>query len=302
MISESLDLNFIKIFVAVYREKNVSRAAENLGMSQSSLSHAIRKLREQLDDPLFVKSGHGVIPTSRADFLAKPFEDALDIIHDSIAQSAHFECRYQERVFVIATSDFGEFAILPELMKWLTEVSPNVRVKVVPADVVILEKQLFEGEVDIAIGYLPMINEKFRSQRLLKVDWITVLRRGHPLLEEEKTLENFSKYPQASFTLRTGKKFTDEDVTLKLQGLFRKAVLEVPSFMTLPHIVSRSNIITTVPRQMINYLSHHQEIVLLEPPVPLEGVHMNQYWHERLHNDPSHTWFRNVLFELCQRL
>lgn len=297
---DNLDLNLLKIFIVVHREKNISHAAEKLGMSQSSLSHYVRKLREQLDDPLFVKSGHGVVPTPRADLLIAPIEKAINSIQSIVTESSSFECQHQARTFVLSMSDFGEFVILPKLIEKLTKISPNIEIKVVPSDVTTLEKSLFDGEVDLAIGYLPMINEKFRSQRLVKVDWVSVVRSGHPILQEEMTAENFSKYPHASFTRRAGRNFTDIDVALDKLGLSRKVVLEVPSFVTLPQIVSRSNFVTTVPRQMIDYLSSHREICLIEPPLILDAIFMNQYWHERLHNDPSHTWFRSVLFELFQ--
>ena len=184
---ERIDLNLLQTFHAVHGARNVSRAAEQLGVSQPTVSHGLRRLRLLYDDPLFVRTQAGMVPTAKADRLAKAVEHALHILDVAIDEAGHFDPAQSGRTFRLHMSDIGETVFLPPLMDALARRAPAVRLDVFQLDDKDIQPALETGRIDLALGYLPVLGDAVQRQFLLHEKYVVVIRAGHPLARGRPT-------------------------------------------------------------------------------------------------------------------
>src|SRR3954454_18728918 len=180
-----VDLNLLRLFDAVYRTRNVSRAAELLDLTQPAASQGLSRLRTLIHDPLFMRSAGGVQPTPKAQRLADPVRQALATLEQALGESAGFDPARSGRTFHIHMSDIGESRFLPELMVVLRERAPNVRVQTRPVPREQIMEALDAGRIDFAFGFLPMVKDSQRL-RLLEDRYIVLLREGHPFARKRR--------------------------------------------------------------------------------------------------------------------
>ena len=183
---KDIDLNLLRLFDAVYRMRNVSRAAELMDLTQPAASQGLTRLRLLIKDPLFVRAGGGVQPTPKADRLANAVRSALSTLELALNESATFEPLVSRRVFRIHMSDIGEARFLPELMAVLRRLAPGVRVETSPVASTEIVSALDSGRIDFAFGFLPTVKDTQRM-RLLKDRYIVLLRAGHPFVKKQRT-------------------------------------------------------------------------------------------------------------------
>lgn len=296
----SVDLNLLTVFNAILTEQNITRAAASLGMSQPAMSNALRRLRELLKDPLFVRTGKGMLPTERARQLAAPVREALSLIQTTLSEQWAFDYATTTRTFNIATSDYGESVILPRLMDYLEKLAPHASLKATPVNEARLAAALARGETDLAIGNLDFLDE-FEAQPLLTESFICVARQDHPQVRDTLTLKLFTSlrhvvvnYPQ--------KKGPLIDQALRERGLQREIALRVSSFLSVPVIIANSNYLSTLPLRVAQTYASLMGLRLLPPPLPIGEVRVRQFWHERTNADPANQWLRRSVAEICSRL
>jgi DNA-binding transcriptional LysR family regulator len=297
----SLDLNLLLVFDAIYGESSISKAARKLHLSQPTVSNALARLRERLQDPLFERSAGGMRPTPRAKQLAEPIHQALDTLERGLRGDEVFDFAHADREFVIAVEDYGEAVILPTFMKWLAETAPNIRIRIRPESGAQLKTELREGTVDLALDYFPLLQPTYRCPCVLTEDLITLSRRGHPDLGEQLSLEQYLALPH--IVLEAGANARPMiDLALSKRGLQRRIAVRVPHFISMPLMVQSTNMICTLP-QRIGHL-YADNFGLQAHAVPLRTPRFPVYliWHESSHADAGHQWFRNRLIELCQQL
>ena len=181
-----IDLNLLRLFDAVYRTRNVSRAADLLEITQPAASQGLARLRALIHDPLFMRAAGGVQPTPRAQRLAQPVRQALSTLEQALGEAAGFDPRSSGRVFQLHMSDIGEGRFLPELMVALSEQAPGVRVETRPLPREQITEALDSGRIDFAVGFLPMVKDTQRTQ-LLKDRYVLLLRKGHPFTRRRTT-------------------------------------------------------------------------------------------------------------------
>src|SRR5262249_8892755 len=188
---EKIDLNLLLVFSHLYREKRVSRAAENLGMSQPGVSNALNRLRNLVNDELFVRTSRGMEPTAYAMQLAGPISDALEQLRATLDVRAPFEPATSTRRFTIAMTDIGEIDFLPSLMEGVGHVAPWVTINTVRNTAVHLREEMENGQVDLAVGYLPDLQTNFFKRQLTVSEYVCLFRRGHALDKPSITLDEF---------------------------------------------------------------------------------------------------------------
>ena len=181
-----VDLNLLRLFDAVYRTRNVSRAAELLELTQPAASQGLSRLRTLVKDPLFMRTAGGVQPTPRAQRLADPVRHALATLEQALGESAGFEPAQAVRTFHLHMSDIGEARFLPELMVALHERAPGVRVETRPLPREQVTEALHAGRIDFAIGFLPTLKES-QQVRLLDDRYVLLLRAGHPFTRKRRS-------------------------------------------------------------------------------------------------------------------
>ena len=291
---KDVDLNLLRLFDAVYRARNVSRAAELLDLTQPAASQGLTRLRGLVHDPLFVRASGGVQPTPRAHKLAEPVRHALATLEQALGESAGFDPRASQRTFQIHMSDIGEGRFLPELMVALREQAPGVRIETRPLPREAIAQALDTGRIDFAFGFLPTVKDTQRSQ-LLKDRYVVLLRRGHPFARKRRTGKallaalrelEFVAVRSHADTLRIVEQ-------LQLQDRLR---LVTEHFMVLPSIVAATDLAAVMPRNIARGFAGGYEIV--EPDFPQRDFVVSLHWSRRFEGDPGNHWLRALIEKL----
>ena len=293
---KDIDLNLLRLFDAVYRTRNVSRAAELLDLTQPAASQALTRLRLLIQDPLFVRAGGGVQPTPKADRLADAVRNALALLEQALNESALFDPRASRKVFRIHMSDIGESRFLPDLMVALRREAPGVRLETWPAPRAEIPQMLDSGRIDFAFGFLPTVKDTQRLQ-LIEDRYVVLLRADHPfaagersgpvLLEALRQLE-FVAVRTHSDTLRILE-------MLKLEDRLR---LTTEHFMVLPAIVRATDLAVVMPRHIARTFAVEGGYTLIEPALPLRDFTVALHWSQRFENDPGNRWLRGLIEQL----
>lgn len=291
------DLNLLMVFDAVLAEGGISRAAERLGLSQPAVSNALARMRVATGDRLFVRLANGMAPTPYAQRIAEPICQALATIRTSLAENRGFDAATSERSFGIYLTDLGEVYFLPRLLAHLNRVAPQVHIRTLPMPAEAAQDALKSGEVDLAIGNLPDFRAGFYQQRLFHDHYVCVVRRDHPLIGTQVTLDQFAAASHAIGTpAGTGHGIIER--TLMEHGLQHRIVLQVQNFLVLPNIIAATDLLAIVPHSVGIQLSRYNDIKLLPVPIPIPSFDIKQCWHERFHDDEGNRWLRQQFAEL----
>ncbi len=293
MNMNDLDLNLLVIFRAVMRQRNISRAAADLGQSQPTVSNALARLRRQLDDPLFVRAPRGVAPTPYAVGIAPKIDAALDLLADSLTRSA-FDPATARRDFSIIMTDIAEAVILPQALQSIGAEAPGVHFRTLQLPSVAAAAALRRGDIDLAIGYLPEFEAGFYQQTVFETDYVVIGAADNPLLARRLTTARFAQARHAlAEAAGTGHHVVER--LLKRQGLDSQIAARVPRFLSLPLIVAASDLLATVPRPLGTLLAGTAALRVVDHPLDLPPVDIRMLWHERVHQDPASQWLRRRL-------
>lgn len=298
MHTTPLDLNLLRVFDAVMETHSISLAAHRIGLTQSSTSHALNRLREYFGDPLFVRARRVMEPTPRAIELARPISEALATLSNIVQRPRDFDPMTSTRTFSIAMTDIGQTMYLPRLVAYFNSMAPGVNLVVQQFSRHTLRDRVESGSVDLAIGPFTGLQAGFYQQRLYKNSWVCAFRRNHPRLQDGLTLEQFLSESH----LLVAPPGTGEDggieAALGHLGRKRRIALRVPNFHVASKILSQSDLIASVPQAFLNVESSNQTMRWVELPFATQEVIVRQFWHERYHEDPENRWLRRITAEL----
>jgi DNA-binding transcriptional LysR family regulator len=292
-----VDLNLLTVFAALCEQQSVTRAGAALGLSQPAMSAALARARLLFDDPLFVRTGGGMKPTARAEALAGPVRRVLDSVRAEVLQQQRFDPRTTTRTFTLIMPDIGEIAFLPRLIARLSVEAPAARIKTLAMPPLAIERALESGAADVAVGLFPDLTKAgFYQRRLFRNSFICIGAGNHPAFAEPLTLR---KYLEASHAVvqPEGRTYDLFDRELQRLGHMRRVGLEIPHYLSLPAIISASDLIATVPRDIGEAFARHVPLRLLDPPLKV-NFDVKQYWHERAHKDPVSVWLRQRVHDL----
>ena len=285
---KEIDLNLLRLFDAVFRTRNVSRAAELLDITQPAASQGLTRLRSVLNDPLFMRSAGGVQPTPKANRLAQPVRDALAMLEQALGESTAFDPLQSRRAFRIHMSDIGEARFLPELMVHLREHSPGVRVETQPLRREEITEALDTGRIDFAFGFLPMVKETQRLQ-LLKDRYVVLLRRGHPFTRRKLAgRELLAALHELEFV--AVRSHADTLRILQQLDLQDNVRLVTEHFMVLTSIVRETDLAAVMPRNIARGFEGGYAVV--EPDFPQREFTVALHWSRRFESDPGNRWLR----------
>ncbi len=292
-----LDLNLLVVFRQLMLERRVSRAAESLGLTQPAVSNALARLRRLLGDELFLRSSRGMEPTPFAESLAEPVSHALGLLHGAVNQRSEFDPATSERAFTIGMTDIGEIYFLPVLMEALSTAAPKLVISTVRNTAVNLREAMESGQVDLALGLLPQLKGGFYQRRLFKQPYVCLLRRGHKLDKRVITAKEFSAAEHV-VVVSEGTGHGKVDELLERNGIIRRIRLTVPHFIAVGHILSRSDMIATVPLRFAETIAAPFGLVHVKHPATLPEIAINLFWHAKQHQDPANRWLRELLLQL----
>jgi DNA-binding transcriptional LysR family regulator len=292
-----IDLNQLVLFQQLMVERRVSKVADNLGLTQPAVSNTLAKLRRQFGDDLFVRTPKGMVPTPFAEQLAEPIGYALGMIHSGLNQHSQFAPATVKRTFTIGMTDIGEIVFLPALVERLRREAPGVSLHTVRTTVTNLREDMEAGKVDLAIGPLPQLKAGFFQRRLFRQRYVCLFRKGHPLDRKRMTLADF-KAAEHLIIVSAGTGHGQVDELIRRAGVERKVHLTVPHFVSVGHILQRSDMVATVTQRLAQSVAVPFDLRLLPHPVPLPEVAINVFWHAKVHRSPAHLWLRGLVFDL----
>jgi DNA-binding transcriptional LysR family regulator len=298
MRPESLDLNLLVVLHELLRERQVSRAAARLGLTQPAVSNALARLRRSLDDPLFTRAGATMQPTPYAEQLAEPVADALGLIHGALRQRRQFAPRSDARQFTLGMTDIGEIYFLPRLMQELAQQAPGVSISTVRNTGVDLKEAMEGGQIHLALGLLPQLKGGFFQRRLFTQRYVCLFRNGHALDRPKRapTLAEFSA-AEHLVVVSAGTGHGRVDELLERAGVRRRVRLTVPHFVAVGHLLQQTELVATVPERLAQTLVEPFGLRAAAHPAALPPIAISMFWHAQMHKDPAHHWLRQLIAE-----
>jgi len=278
------DLNLLVLFEVVLTHKHVGRAAKHLNLTSSAVSHGLGRLRRLFNDPLFLRTPKGVVPTARAIELTEPIADILARVRSVVASAEPFEPEKSRRRFVVGAPDGLSAVLLPALLPILRSVAPLIDIGVrelLPPAAVRLAGQVWEAAfagldaraMDIAVLPLGDVPSRFVVRPLYEEDFVIATRARHPFAAKP-TLERFCVVPQLVVSL-TGDAFGFVDEVLARRGLSRRIALTVPNFMMALAMIAETDLIAALPRRLMSLHARHLGVRSVEPPLTLPSFQIS---------------------------
>ncbi|RCW75667.1 DNA-binding transcriptional LysR family regulator [Pseudorhodoferax soli] len=292
----ALDLNLLRLFDAIGRTRNVSRAAELLDITQPAASQGLARLRTLLHDPLFVRAGAGVRPTPKAEALGSAVREALGILEQALNAQASFDPASARQVFRLHLSDIGEARFLPELMAALLRAAPGVRVETMQLPAAEIAPALDDGRIDLAFGFLPTV-QGTEQVALLRDRYIVLLREGHPLLRTRRKAGDGLAWLR-ELELVAVRTHSDTLRILELLQLQDRLRLTTHHFLVLPAIVRATDLAVVMPRNIALGFAEQGGYALVEPPLPLAEFTVSLHWSRRHASEPARAWLRQFIVGL----
>ena len=301
----TLDLNLLRVFDEVMSERNLTRAARNLAMTQPAVSNALNRLRDALGDRLVARSGYGVEPTPRALALWPSIADALRQLESSITPG-DFVASEANTTFTLAMADATAAELMPGLVEIMESDAPGISMRCVPLTTRDPRRLLDEGQIDVAVGFFPAVLADltaqaqaggmagFDHQRLYDGEYVCVMRKDHRLARGPMTLKRYcsARHLLVSFS---GRPFGFMDEALASLGQKRRVVLTVNQFFTAGRVVATSDLLTVLPRHFISVTGRADELTQRDLPFEVPPVHVDALWHRRQGQRSDHAWLRLAL-------
>lgn len=294
-----LDLNLLLLFDALYRNRSVSKAAEEICLSQSAFSHGLSRLRSRLEDDLFVRINNVMEPTPVAHELALTISPALEQIYNGLNNTLEFDPATSELELNFAATDYTQFSLMPKLIGHISNVAPNIKITTYPSELKMPTAKLASGELDFVLGFSHEIEKSatIEHQTWLQDSYCTIARKGHPALAKGLTIETYLALPHVRISPWGEKQGVVDESLLKL-GLKRHVALQLPSVLAAPYTVLHSELLLTLPRLVANQMAQTLAIEIFEPPVNIPDYKLNIYWHKLHANKPSRVWLSKLIKEL----
>ncbi|MGK6306892.1 LysR family transcriptional regulator [Variovorax sp. DT-64] len=313
-----IDLNLLRVFDAVFEDRNLLRAGKRLHLSQSAISHALGRLREALQDELFVRTPKGMEPTARALAMAPALREALRSIHDTLGVQP-FDPASTARSFVVAANDYVTSVLLTRLAACMSEVAPAIDLVVRPSTRLDLAEQVDVGRIDIALGVFAEVPSRFQSARLWLQEDVLVFRRGHPLARRKPRIADLADFPLLTVSLGGQEEgavsgFIAERGLARQSEMFDRAALEdalasaglrpryritVPHSLAVPDLLAGSDMVSIVPAPLAQGFVARRELLAKALPYTSQHATMRAVWHRRHEHDPAHVWLREQLARLA---
>ena len=294
------NLNLFVAFDALIAHGSVSRAAAQVGVTQSAMSNSLRNLRELFGDPLFLRTSRGIAATPRARELAVPVREAMRLLERALGPVT-FDPVASTRTFTLLASDHVEFVLLPRLLGQLGVRAPGVRLRVLPWGLQQVPDGLARGDADLMIGFYDKLPVHHRDQLLFEDRYACIVRKGHPVVRGRLTLRTYVGLKHIMVS-QSAEATSGIDRALAALGRSREVSLRVSHFLNVPTLVASSDLVAALSRRVAEPFARMLPLRLFEPPLRLRTGRIGMVWHDSLHDDPAQRWLRALVAELCARL
>lgn len=293
---ETMDLNLLKVFDALYEARNVTQAGRRVGLAQPSMSNALARLRHVLDDDLFVRSPNGMIPTARADVLAPKISAALSIVQEVVQPAAAFDPSVAAATISLAASDNVQLVYGAKLAVHFRGVAPNFNLRLRTLNKDSFYSDLDAARIDVALCRDSKVPARFFQKDVLRESFVCIARKNHPQIRHDLDAELFAKIPQVLMTLRADERGV-MDTELKKRGLERRVAVTVSHFMAVIEIVAATDYIAVFPASMCDK-AEAAGCAVFPVPVPIDGWTLTQVWSQAANANPAKRFFVDELASL----
>lgn len=292
-----LDVSLLLALDALLLDENVTRAAARLNITQSALSGRLNRLRQILNDPLFLpaSTGRGMTPTPHALALKPELDQLLESLKQFGQKAQVFDPSSSDRTFRIAASDNPAAVIAPDLLHLVRLRAAGIRIAFMLPDMATIGEQLERGDVDLYIGAALDAPQDLIGRNLFQDEMVTAQRIGHPRGNGPLSLQEFCSLDHLLISSNGGMFSGVIDDILAEQGRSRKVAVSVQSYALAPLVVASTDCICTLPKRLLNRFTH--SLALFEPPLDLGKFGLKYYWHPKMAADPAHQWLRSIVAE-----
>lgn len=287
-----IDLNLLVALKALLDERNVSRAADKLALTQPTVSGMLARLRDLFEDPLFVRTRHGMLPTARAEALSPELDRVLRDIA-GLLTAEEFDPAAAELDVRVSANDYMQSTVVIPFIGALRWSAPGIRVAVRNLEVTNLASMLARGELDLAISIPEFVESTLRTQLLYREEYVCAVRKAHPFKGRSVSMSRFLEFDHALVSPTDGRFHGPADVALAELGVERRVAISVPGFMVLLELLQSDDFIALVPRRLLAGREH--ALRLIRPPVDVAGFDVVAAWHPRSDTDTAHRWLREKL-------
>jgi DNA-binding transcriptional LysR family regulator len=314
-----IDLNLLKVFDAVYEDRNLVRAGKRLNLTQSAVSHALGRLRDLLGDELFVRTGQGMVPTGRAAAMAVELRDSLSRIEATLGIE-RFDVKTSQRRFVLAANDHLTEVFLAPLSCRLQKTAAGVDLVIRPSTRIDLAEQIDLGRIDLAVGIFAQIPARMSAQTLTTQGEMIVMRKGHPAATRKLSLRDLAKYPLVTISVG-GQEEGAVDGFLLERGLARQSEMfdrrsleeamagigeaprlrvTVPHSLAIPSLLNGTDMLSIVPASLATAFKRGSDLLVRQLPYPTTTSVIRALWHRRNEHDHAHAWLREALSDVVR--
>lgn len=305
-----IDLNLLEYLDVLLRERNVTKAASHLGLSQPAMSNGLGRLRVLFDDPLLVRTSDGMTPTERALELRPVIRDVLAKIDKAVQPQAAFDAATAERFFRIMATDYAESTIFPHILHRLREAAPGIKLDIMtPSDVGFLDVE--QGKVDMVINRFDSIPQSFHQKTIWEDNFACMFSVDNPI-RHNFTLETYlqAQHVWVSKTgMGVGVGMNPDDVqrlgwvdeALSLIGKQRRITVFTRHYQAAMLMAEQNDLIVTIPAKAAKLQAHNPRVVVEKPPFEIPPIALKMAWSPLLQNNPAHQWMRRLIVEVARQ-
>ncbi len=296
-----IDLNLFVVFDAIYTEGNLTRAGEIIGITQPAVSNSLSRLRNLFDDPLFVRTAEGMVPTPVAQNIIGSVRQALGLIRSSVQESESFDPAESDKRFRISTSDLSQAIILPTLFDAMVKQAPGVAIDCYQVHRRDMNIELASGNLDLAIDIPLTPDPQIKQAHLYTHPHVCVVRKGNTIIKDKLDLDAYIELKHIHISSRRGG-LGHVDLSLGKMGKKRDVVLRTQHYLATPLLVATTDYALTVPKLFADFLARDPNIEYFELPFEVPPLESYLYWHESTDKDQANQWIRNIFIDAYHKL
>jgi DNA-binding transcriptional LysR family regulator len=310
MHNSRIDLNLLQYLDVLLRERNVTKAASHLGLSQPAMSNGLGRLRLLFDDPLLVRTSEGMTPTERALALQPVIREVLSKIDKAVQPQADFDAATAERFFRIMATDYAESTIFPHVLHRLREEAPGITLDIMtPSDVSFVDVE--QGKVDMVINRFVSIPQSFHQKTIWKDNFACLFSIDNPI-GDNFTLESYLQ-AQHVWVSKTGmgvgvgmnpddvQRLGWVDAALNNIGKQRRITVFTRHYQAAMLMAEQNDLIVTIPAKAARLQAHNPRVVVEQPPFDIPAIELKMAWSPLLQNNPAHRWMRRLIVEVARQ-
>lgn len=296
-----IDLNLFVVFDAIYTEGNLTRAGDIIGITQPAVSNSLSRLRNMFDDPLFVRTADGMVPTPVAQNIIGSVRQALGLMRASVQESESFDPKSSDKHFRVSMTDLSQSILLPYLFKRLKTDAPSVAIDCYHVRRRDMNIELASGNLDLALDIPLTPDPRIKQAPLFSHPQVCLVRKDHPTIGEELDIDSYLKLRHIQISSRRGG-LGQVDLALGKMGKRRQIALRTQHYLAVSELVTRTDLALTVPQIFADYLVSQLPVRYLQLPFSVPNLESHLYWHESTDQDQANRWLREVILELHEKL